>query len=216
MNSTQVFEKRKIAVAIGIDLAKDHCDVVAYNADNKICFSKANMPYPKLMEWLANTQPAAVLMESCKGCHVRARDIADLGHDTRLVKGADVKALRNVCQKNDIRDADYIARLLYVPGTKFVFVKNQRQQSLQFLQNEYKSFQELRIRVGNQIHAGLEEFGCPAPKSQQFVQSRMMAHLEKNAELIPEEPKSRRKTPRNPVGSRSFKLKVRETHGLFY
>ena len=160
-------------------------------------------------------KPAVVLMESCKGCHVRARDIADLGHDTRLVKGADVKALRNVCQKNDIRDADYIARLLYVPGTKIVFVKNQRQQSLQFLQNEYKSFQELRIRVGNQIHAGLEEFGCPAPKSQQFVQSRMMAHLEKNAELIPEEPKSRRKIPRNPVGSRSFKLKVRGTHGLF-
>ena len=48
MNSTQVFEKRKIAVAIGIDLAKDHCDVVAYNADNKICFTKANMTYPKL------------------------------------------------------------------------------------------------------------------------------------------------------------------------
>ena len=87
MNSTQVFEKRKIAVAIGIDLAKDHCDVVAYNADNKICFTKANMTYPKLMEWLANAQPAVVLMESCTGCHVRARDIADLGHDTRLVKG---------------------------------------------------------------------------------------------------------------------------------
>lgn len=186
MNSTQVFEKRKIAVAIGIDLAKDHCDVVAYNADNKVCFSKANMSFPKLMEWLANAHPAVVLMESCKGCHVRARDIADLGHDARLVKGADVKALRNVCQKNDIRDADYIARLLYVPGTKFVFVKNQRQQSLQFLQNEYKSFQELRIQVGNQIHAGLEEFGCPARKSTAFIQSRMVAHLEKNAELIPE------------------------------
>ena len=187
MNSTQVFEKCKIAVAIGIDLAKDHCDVVAYNADNKICFTKANWAYPHLMEWLANAQPAVVLMESCKGCHVRARDIADLGHDTRLVKGADVKALRNVCQKNDIRDADYIARLLYVPGTKFVFVKNQRQQSLQFLQNEYKSIQELRIQVGNQIHAGLEEFGCPGPKSKKFIQSRMMAHLEKNAEPISDE-----------------------------
>lgn len=33
--------------------------------------------------------------------------------------------------------------------------------------------------------------------------------------LAPYDPKSRRKTPRNPVGSRSFKLKVRETHGLF-
>ena len=49
MNSTQVFEKRKIAVAIGIDLAKDHCDVVAYNADNKVCFSIANMYFPKLI-----------------------------------------------------------------------------------------------------------------------------------------------------------------------
>lgn len=91
------------------------------------------------MEWLANCNPAVVLMESCKGSTVRARKIADLGHDSRLVKGADVKALRNVCQKDDIRDADYIARLFYVPGTKYVFVKNQRQQSLQFLQNEYKS-----------------------------------------------------------------------------
>lgn len=95
--------------------------------------------------------------------------------------------MRNVTQKNDIRDADYIARLFYVPGTKYVFVKNQRQQSLQFLQNEYKSLQELRIRVGNQIHAGLEEFGCPGSKSKKFIQSRMMAHLEKNAELIPDE-----------------------------
>ena len=52
MNSTQVFEKRKIAVAIGIDLAKDHCDVVAYNADNKICFTKANMPTQSLWNGL--------------------------------------------------------------------------------------------------------------------------------------------------------------------
>ena len=43
MNSTQVFEKRKIAVTIGIDLAKDHCDVVAYNADNKICQSQHDL-----------------------------------------------------------------------------------------------------------------------------------------------------------------------------
>lgn len=77
MNSTQVCEKRKIAVTIGIDLAKDHCDVVAYNADNKICFTKANMTYPKLMEWLANTPPAVVLTEACKGSMVHARDIAD-------------------------------------------------------------------------------------------------------------------------------------------
>ena len=46
MNTTQVFEKRKIAVAIGIDLAKDHCDVVAYNADNKGSSSNTPVPTP--------------------------------------------------------------------------------------------------------------------------------------------------------------------------
>ena len=40
--------------------------------------------------------------------------------------------------------------------------------------------------MGNQIHAGLEEFGCPARKSKTFIQTRMMDHLVKNAELIPE------------------------------
>ncbi len=39
------------------------------------------MAYPQLMEWLANREPAVVLMEACKGSMVHARNIADLGHD---------------------------------------------------------------------------------------------------------------------------------------
>lgn len=81
MNATQVSSKNQVAVVIGIDLAKDHCDVVAYNADNKICFTQANMAYPQLMEWLANREPVVVMMEACKGSMVHARNIADLGHD---------------------------------------------------------------------------------------------------------------------------------------
>lgn len=75
------------------------------------------------MEMLSNMPSAVVLMEACKGSMFRARAIANLGHDARLVKGSDVKALRNVNQKNDIRDADYIARLYYVPGTTYVYPK---------------------------------------------------------------------------------------------
>ena len=76
MNSTQVFEKRKIAVAIGIDLAKDHCDVVAYNADNKICFTKANMTYPKLRSeisrnWVKQDGKSADMRVSAFRIHVR-------------------------------------------------------------------------------------------------------------------------------------------------
>lgn len=187
MNPTQVSSKSQVAVVIGIDLAKDHCDVVGYGANNKICLTKCGCSYPKLMEMLSNMPSAVVLMEACKGSMFRARAIASLGHDARLVKGSDVKALRNVNQKNDIRDADYIARLYYVPGTTYVYIKNEHQQTLQFLQNEYKSLQDMRINVGNQIHAGFEEFGYPARKSSLFIKKRLVEHLDKHAEHIPEE-----------------------------
>lgn len=187
MNPTQVSSKSQAAIVIGIDLAKDHCDVVGYGANNKICLTKCGCSYPKLMEILSNMPSTVVLMEACKGSMFRARAIANLGHDARLVKGSDVKALRNVNQKNDIRDADYIARLYYVPGTTYVYIKNEYQQTLQFLQNEYKSLQDMRINVGNQIHAGLEEFGYPARKSSVFIKNRLVEYLDKHAEHIPEE-----------------------------
>ena len=45
----------------------------------------------------------------------------------------------------------------------------------------------MRINVGNQIHAGLEEFGYPARKSSLFIKKRLVEHLDKHAEHIPEE-----------------------------
>ena len=187
MNTTQNSTKSKIVKVIGVDLAKDHCDVIGYDENGKICLRLDGCSYAKLREILSNLPQAVVLMEACKGSMFHARSIADLGHEVRLVKGADVKALRNVNHKNDLRDAAYIAKLYFVPGTTYVYIKSQQQQSLQFLQNEYKSLQELRIQAGNQIHAGLEEFGCPVRKSSKFIKTRMVAHLEKHAELIPED-----------------------------
>ena len=142
MNTTQNSTKSKIVKVIGVDLAKDHCDVIGYDENGKICLRLDGCSYAKLREILSNLPQAVVLMEACKGSMFHARSIADLGHEVRLVKGADVKALRNVNHKNDLRDAAYIAKLYFVPGTTYVYIKSQQQQSLQFLQNEYKSLQE--------------------------------------------------------------------------
>ena len=138
MNTTQNSPKSKIVKVIGVDLAKDHCDVIGYDENGKICLRLDGCSYAKLREILANLPQAVVLMEACKGSMFHARSIADLGHEVRLVKGADVKALRNVNHKNDLRDAAYIAKLYFVPGTTYVYIKSQQQQSRQFLQNEYK------------------------------------------------------------------------------
>lgn len=140
MNTTQNSPKSKIVKVIGVDLAKDHCDVIGYDENGKICLRLDGCSYAKLREILANLPQAVVLMEACKGSMFHARSIADLGHEVRLVKGADVKALRNVNHKNDLRDAAYIAKLYFVPGTTYVYIKSQQQQSLQFLQNEYREF----------------------------------------------------------------------------
>ena len=137
MNTTQNSTKSKIVKVIGVDLAKDHCDVIGYDENGKICLRLDGCSYAKLREILSNLPQAVVLMEACKGSMFHARSIADLGHEVRLVKGADVKALRNVNHKNDLRDAAYIAKLYFVPGTTYVYIKSQQQQSLQFLQNEY-------------------------------------------------------------------------------
>ena len=111
MNTTQNSTKSKIVKVIGVDLAKDHCDVIGYDENGKICLRLDGCSYAKLREILSNLPQAVVLMEACKGSMFHARSIADLGHEVRLVKGADVKALRNINHKNDLRDAAYIAKL---------------------------------------------------------------------------------------------------------
>ena len=124
MNTTQNSTKSKIVKVIGVDLAKDHCDVIGYDENGKICLRLDGCSYAKLREILSNLPQAVVLMEACKGSMFHARSIADLGHEVRLVKGADVKALRNINHKNDLRDAAYIAKLYFVPRTSTLKVNS--------------------------------------------------------------------------------------------
>lgn len=88
MNTTQNSTKSKIVKVIGVDLAKDHCDVIGYDENGKICLRLDGCSYAKLREILSNLPQAVVLMEACKGSMFHARSIADLGHEVRLVKGA--------------------------------------------------------------------------------------------------------------------------------
>lgn len=112
---------------IGIDLAKDHCDAACFNARGKCVAEWPRMSYPSLFAKLAQLPPACVMMESCNGSHDKARHIADLNHDARLVNAADVKALRNARHKNDRRDARYIANLFFLPDVRYVQVKTSAQ-----------------------------------------------------------------------------------------
>ena len=77
MNTTQNSTKSKIVKVIGVDLAKDHCDVIGYDENGKICLRLDGCSYAKLREILSNLPQAVVLMEACKGSMFHARSIAD-------------------------------------------------------------------------------------------------------------------------------------------
>ena len=169
---------------IGIDLAKDHCDVACYDWRGKCVQEWARISYPELFEKLAQLPPALVLMEACNGAHDKARRIADLGHDSRLVNAADVKALRHGRHKNDLRDARYIAQLAFLPDVRFVWVKTSDQQDRQLAMNEYKQIQSVRIQIGNQIHSALEQYGIPSRESMDRLVGHLVDYLDERAEKI--------------------------------
>ena len=75
-----------------------------------------------------------------------ARSIADLGHKVRLVKGTDVKALRNVNHKNDLRDAAYIANLYFVPGIKYVYIKVNSSSPCSFCRTSIRAFRSCAFK----------------------------------------------------------------------
>ena len=101
-------------------------------------------------------------MEACNGAHEKARRIADLGHDARLVNAADVKAVRNTRHKNDRR----------------------AQQDRQLLIREYKGYQRIRIELGNRIHSALEQYGIPTRQGMQRLACHLTEYLDERAEKI--------------------------------
>lgn len=169
---------------LGIDLAKDHCDAVGFNERRALVFEWPRISYPELMNRLAQLPLAAVLMEACNGAHDKARRIADLGHDARLVNAADVKAVRNTRHKNDRRDARYIATLFFLPDIKYVQVKTSAQQDRQLLIREYKGYQRIRIELGNRIHSALEQYGIPTRQGMQRLACHLTEYLDERAEKI--------------------------------
>jgi hypothetical protein len=64
---------------------------------------------------LANLLPCLIGMEACVGAHHLSRKLKALGHDERLMPAKYVRPYSKG-QKNDYRDAEAIAALLYATG----------------------------------------------------------------------------------------------------
>jgi Transposase and inactivated derivatives len=88
---------------ISLDLVNTVFQVAAFCDDNTVAFNKL-VKRVQLLDILRQCEPTCVVMEACYSANNGGREIAKLGHDTRLVSARVVKAML-VGNKNDSNDA---------------------------------------------------------------------------------------------------------------
>ena len=114
---------------VGIDLAKNVFQLCATDGSGRIV-KERRLRRAGLLSELSALPPCVVAMEACGGAHDWGRRIAALGHEVRLLHPRRVAAFVGA-HKNDRVDTRAICEAARQPGTRFVPVKNLRQQELQ-------------------------------------------------------------------------------------
>jgi transposase len=142
---------------VGLDLAKNVFHLVGLNAQGKETMKK-RLSRAQVLKHFANTPRLVVAMEACAGAHHFARELKQLGHETKLIPPQYVKAYVRG-QKNDYNDARAIAEAARVPQMRFVAVKSVEQQDLQALARLREGVLRSRTALVNRLRGLLAEYG---------------------------------------------------------
>ena len=119
-------------VTIGLDLAKHAFQVHGVDDTGRVVVRR-QLRRDGVEDYFAALPPCLVGMEACATAHHRARRLAALGHQVRLIPPARVKAYVQRGKKNDATDAAAIAEAVTRPHMAFVPVKSEDQQAVLML-----------------------------------------------------------------------------------
>ena len=170
----------KISI-IGLDLAKHVFQVHAADERGR-CVLRKQLKRRQVLAFFAKLAPCVVAMEACGTAHYWAREIAKLGHETRLIPPAYVKPYVKR-GKSDRIDAEAICEGGGRPTMRFVPVKNMEQQSLAMLHRSRDLLIKNRTMLVNALRGHLAEFG--------FVAAKGIGKLPDLIEIVSEAPQDR-------------------------
>jgi transposase len=157
---------------IGVDLAKNVFHLHGAAADGSVVFRKklTRVQFHKFM----SAHPACLgAMEACGRAHYRARAVAQMGHDPRLIAPRYVKPFVKR-HKNDTADAEPIIEAALRPTMRFVDPKTPDQQGGAVLFRARAQFIRQRTEAINAPRAHLYEFGHIAPTGVQNVKQLVL------------------------------------------
>jgi transposase len=107
-------------------------------------------------------------MEACASSHHWAREIAELGHEARIIPAAYVKPYV-ARQKNDAADAAAICEAVTRPAVRSAPIKSIAQQAARVVHRTHEILSRHRVGLINAIRAHMAEFGVVAPAGPQHV-----------------------------------------------
>lgn len=150
------------AIRFGIDLAKSVFQVHGVDAAGDVV-AQRQLKRGQLLKFFA-AQPAALIgMEACGSAHHWARELAEVGHQVKLMPPSYVKPYvrRN---KNDARDAEACCEAVSRPTMRFVPVKSVAQQCARSIHRVRDLLVRQRTQSANAIRGLLYEMGLVSGK----------------------------------------------------
>ena len=171
----------KEVTIIGVDLAKNVFQVHGAAADGSVVFRK-KLTRVQFHKFMSGHPACLVAMEACGGAHYWAREVAQMGHDPRLIAPRYVKPFVKR-HKNDTADAEAIVEAALRPTMRFVDPKTPEQQGGAVLFRTRSLFIRQRTEAVNALRAHLYEFGYIAPIGIQNVKQLILIVESDSSEL---------------------------------
>ena len=172
----------KEVIIVGLDLAKNVFQAHGSGADGSVVFRR-KLSRAQLLKFLSDQLPCMVAMEACASAHHWGRAIGDLDHEIRLIPPAYVKPFVKR-QKNDMADAEAIAKAASRPTMRFVAVKSVAQQAAAMAYRTRDLLVRQRTQTINALRAHLAEQGIVAPVGPAHV-GRLAAVVDGDDSTLP-------------------------------
>lgn len=159
---------------IGLDLAKSVFQAHGADASGAVAFRK-KLRRDQVLAFFSTQPSCVVAMEACASAHYWAREIAALGHETRLIPPAYVKPFVKR-QKNDMADAEAICEAAQRPTMRFVGPKSAEAQGAAVVFRTRDLLVRQRTQLINALRGHLGEFG--------YVVRQGAGHVAKLLDLV--------------------------------